>query len=276
MDLSAARDSQRWVVRRPMTRLKGALLVSVLAAVLIVPPLGQRILAPSDEVRFVLYAREVLRQRVAFDIRIREKLFREKPPLCAWTIAVVSLPGGRVTEATAQLPVVASAIVAVVFTFLLGERLFSREVGMLGALGLVVTYGFFAHSQVLLPDMLVVAFTCAAMYAFALTHVVADCHHRTQAFFYMASAGAVYAKGPVGLLPFLIGIAWLWCEHGPRALRRLWGPLGVSLFVLITLTWIWPFLALGGATFVMALHERAGTRNSQNDVADEPWWDRTT
>ena len=39
--------------------------------------------------------------------------------------------------------------------------------------------------------------------------------------FYVAIAGAVYAKGPVGLLPFLIGGVWLWSEHGAAGLRRL-------------------------------------------------------
>ena len=61
-----------------MTRTRGALLVAAVAGLLILPPLGQRVLAPSDEVRFVLYAQETLQQRAAFDVHVRAKRFPEK------------------------------------------------------------------------------------------------------------------------------------------------------------------------------------------------------
>ena len=231
-----------------MTRTRGALLVATLASILILPPLGQRVLAPSDEVRFVIYAQEALQQHAAFDIHVRAKRFREKPPLFAWLIALTSWPGGRVTGTTARLPVAVAAIGAAVFTFLIGETLLGLAVGLRGGLALAVTYGFFAHSQLILPDMLVLAFTCAAMYAFTVWQ---RDERRALApiAFYAAVAAAVYAKGPVGLLPFLFGGGWLWLQHGPAGLRRLWSPLGALAFTLITLTWVAPFLTMGGETF---------------------------
>src|SRR5262249_2996315 len=138
-----------------MTRTRGAIIVAAFAAVLVLPPLGQRVLAPSDEVRFVIYAQEALQQHAAFDIHVRAKRFREKPPLFAWLIALPSWPGGRVTGTTARLPVAVAAIGAVVLTFLIGETLLGLAVGLRGGLALAVTYGFFAHSQLVLPDMLV-------------------------------------------------------------------------------------------------------------------------
>jgi 4-amino-4-deoxy-L-arabinose transferase-like glycosyltransferase len=224
-------------------------LVVAVAALLVLPPLGERVLAPSDEARFVLYARDVLEHRAPFDVHVRAKLFREKPPLLAWLIALASLPGGRVTEATAQLPVALAALAAVVFTFLCGARLLGSEAGVLGGLALAVTYGFFAHSQLILPDMLVVACVCAAIYALVVWQLAPSAAWPAPVAFYLAIAGAVYAKGPVGLLPSLIGGVWLWGEHGPRGLRRLWHPGGALAFALVTLTWVAPFLALGGGTF---------------------------
>ena len=230
-------------------RVRGALLVAAAAALLILPPLGQRVIAPSDEARFVLYARGVLERQAPFDVRVRAKLFREKPPLYAWLIALASLPVGRVTEATAQLPIALAAIAAVAFTFLIGEALLGLRVGALGGLALAVTYGFFEHSQLLLPDMLVVAFTCAAVYALVVWQRAAPPRRGAAVGFYVATAAAVYAKGPVGLLPFLVGGVWLWAEHGPAGLRRLWSAPGALAFVAVTLTWIVPFLMLGGGTF---------------------------
>src|SRR6185436_7661200 len=148
-------------------------------------------------------------------------------------IALSSLPSGRITAASAQLPVALAAVAAVVFTFLAGDRLLGRRAGVLGGLALAVTYGFFAHSQLILPDMLVVACVCAAMHAFVLWHRAGRSGVAAPIAFYVATAGAVYAKGPVGLLPFLVGGVWLWTEHGATGLRRLWHPLGAAGFALV-------------------------------------------
>jgi len=230
-------------------RVRAALLTGIVAALLILPPLGQRVLAPSDEARFVLYARDVLERHAPFDVHVRAKLFREKPPLYAWLIAAASWPVGRVTEATAQAPIALAAIAAVVFTCLIGDALLGPRTGAVGGLALATTYGFFAHSQLLLPDMLVVAFACAALHALVLWQRARASRPGLAVAFYVATAAGVYAKGPVGLLPFLIGGVWLWAEHGRGGVGRLWSAPGVLAFALVTLTWVVPFLMLGGGTF---------------------------
>src|SRR5262245_1834776 len=100
------------------------MLVSALAALLLVPPIGQRILATGptngdDEARYALLARDMLARGVWFDLHYRGVVFRDKPPLYPWAIAAASWMGGRVTEATAQLPVVLTAIGAVAAAFFL-------------------------------------------------------------------------------------------------------------------------------------------------------------
>src|SRR5215468_3784028 len=102
--------------------LRTALIVAAVTALTVLPTLGHRVVATTDEARFVLYAREVLTQHRLFDVRLRGAFFREKPPLYAWIIAAFSLPGGRVTEATAQAPIALAAIAAAVFTCFLGRR----------------------------------------------------------------------------------------------------------------------------------------------------------
>src|SRR5262245_47719808 len=198
--------------------LRAAALVALVTAALVLPPLGPRFVATTDEARFVLYAREVLARRVLFDVRLREKFFREKPPLYAWAIAALSLPGGRVTEWTAHLPIAAAAVGAAVFTALLGERLFTRRAGLWAGLVLATTYGFFRHSRIYLPDMLVVAFATAAAYWF--WRAVEDpAAARARFVFYVALALALYAKGPLGLLPLLVGAIWLWIDRGRAGLE---------------------------------------------------------
>lgn len=229
-------------------RWRAGILAALVTAVLVLPPLGQRFVGTTDEARFVLYAREALARRALFDVRLRGKFFREKPPLYAWSIAALSLPGGRVTEWTAHLPVALGAIGAAVFTFLLGDRLFGRRAGLWAGLVLATTYGFFRHSQIFLPDMIVVAFATAA--AYWLWRAAEEPPGRgARVLLYAALALALYAKGPLGLLPLLVGAIWLWSREGLRGLGRLWSPAGLLLFLAITLTWVGPFLILGSGTY---------------------------
>lgn len=219
-----------------------------MTALLVLPPLGQRIIATSDEARFALLARDIIERGAWFDVQVRGTPYRNKPPLYAWSIAALSRPVGRVTEATALAPVALAAIGTVLFTFLLGDRLFNRRAGLWAALILATSYGFFGHSQFALPDMLVLCFATLAGYAF--WWAVTDPPGRGWlVLFYAALAFGLFAKGPVGLLPLLVAAVWLWMEPGARGLGQLWSPAGFGVFGLITLVWLGPFLALGSGSF---------------------------
>jgi 4-amino-4-deoxy-L-arabinose transferase-like glycosyltransferase len=240
--------------------LRDVLIVAAVAAVLIVPPLGRHVIAYSGEARMALLARDMLERRVLFHARVEGQLYRNKPPLYPWSIVLASLPGGRVTEATAQAPVGAAAIAAAVLTCLLGARLFGRRAGLWAGLILATAAGFFVHTQILLPDMLVTAFTTAAAYAFWRS-VSAPPGRWALAGFYAALAFAVFSKGPVGLLPLLPAGVWLWTERGPRGLARLWSPGGLAIFAAVTLVWLAPFLSAGPQTFEKVVIREDWLRN---------------
>ncbi len=236
-----------------MTRARAALLVSVVSAVLVLPPLGQRVIGTSDEVRFALLAKDMIERGAWFNVQLRDKQYRNKPPLYPWAIAGLSILRGRVTEATAQAPVAVAAIGGVLFTFLLGDRLFNRRTGLWAGLIVATSYSFFAHSQLLLPDLIVVCFATMAGYAFwcAMRELPG---RRALVAFYAALALGVFAKGPVGLLPLLVAMVWLWSEHGAREVpRRLWSPAGSLVFAGVTLFWLAPYLALGAGSFGRAV-----------------------
>jgi len=229
-------------------RLGDLLFVLLIASLLVLPPLGQRTINTSHQARFPLLARDMIERGAWFNPQVGRELYRNKPPLYPWSIAAVSLLYGRVTEATAQAPVALAALGTVLLTFLLGHRLFGRRAAFWAALILVTSYDFFAYSQELLPDMLVVAFATAAAYAFWRA-VVERAGQGALVAFYGALALGVFAKGPVGLFPLVIGAAWIWTGHGPRELRRLWSPAGIGLFILVTASWLGPFLAAGSQSF---------------------------
>jgi 4-amino-4-deoxy-L-arabinose transferase-like glycosyltransferase len=143
-----------------------AALVSAFVALLALPLLGQRLIVTGDEARFAVLAQDMLTRSPRVDARVRDERDRATPPLYPWAIKVLSIPPGRVTETTAQLPVIRAAVASVFFTTLLGQQLFSPGAGIAAGLITATSYGFFVHSQALLPDMLVVAFGMATLCAF--------------------------------------------------------------------------------------------------------------
>jgi 4-amino-4-deoxy-L-arabinose transferase-like glycosyltransferase len=225
-----------------------ALLVTLFAAILVLPPLGARQIVSGDEARFVVLAQDMLERGTWFDGRVREQRYRNKPFMYPWAIKLLSMPGGRVTETAAHLPIAVAALGAVFFTVRLGQQLFGTRAGTWAGLILATGYAFFAHSQILLPDMLVVAFGMAALSAFWAAMAQAP-GTRALVAFYACVALGVFAKGPMGIIPLLIAVVWLLTEEGWRGLRRLGSKAGAIAFIVVSLAWLVPFIFAGSRTF---------------------------
>ena len=234
--------------RERRRRLTLALLVTLFAAILVLPPVGARQIVSGDEARFAVLAQDMLKRGTWFDARVREQRYRNKPLMYPWAIKLLSMPAGRVTETTAYLPIALAALAAVFFTVRLGQQLFGARAGTWAGLILATSYSFFAHSQTMLPDMLVIAFGMAALSAFwaAVTRPPGPL---TMVAFYGWVALGVFAKGPMGIIPLLIAVVWLLTEEGWRGLRRLASPAGAIAFVVVSLAWLVPFIFAGGRTF---------------------------
>jgi 4-amino-4-deoxy-L-arabinose transferase-like glycosyltransferase len=228
------------------TRVVGAAVVALMAALLMLPPVGHRLVVTGDEARFVLLARDMLQRGTWFDARVREQRYRNKPPLYPWSIKVLSMPSGQVTEGTASLPIALAAVGAVFFTALLGQRLFGHRAGLWAGLILATSYGFYEHSQMLLPDVIVVLFSVAALHAFWKSVVDPPAGRHLLVFYVMVALG-VFAKGPMGLLPVLVAAVFaVTGGEGVRGLRRLWTAAGLVVLLVVSAAWFVPFLTLGG------------------------------
>lgn len=222
-------------------------LVAALAAILFLPPVGQRVIVTSHEARFALIARDMIERSVWFGAAVRGEPYRNKPPLHPWSIVALSWPRGRVTEGTARLPSALATLATAVGTGLLAGRLFGGRAGLWAGLVTVTSYGVFAHSQMILPDMLMIAFGMLAGYSF--WRAISGPEPRAMVAFYAMLGLGVFAKGPAGLLPLAVAVAWLVSRHGARGLRTLWSLPGVALFVALNLVWLIPFASAGGERF---------------------------
>jgi 4-amino-4-deoxy-L-arabinose transferase-like glycosyltransferase len=226
------------------TFLRDAVLVVALAAVLVLPPVAQRQIPTSHEARFALIARDMLNRHVWFDAAVRGYPYRNKPPLHPWMIVAGSWVRGRVTDGAARLPSALATVATVLGTGLLAQRLFRRRAGLVAGLVMATSYGVFAHSQMILPDVPMIAFGMFAGYWFWLAVTDAG-RPLAMVGFYALLALGVFVKGPAGLLPLAVAVVWLWREHGLSGLRKLWSLPGVALFGALSLVWLIPFLTLG-------------------------------
>ena len=131
-----------------MTKRQFSLVLAGLALALVIfgGSLGRRHLYDSDEARFALLAQDILTRGDWLLPRLRGEPYMNRPPLFIWLIVLVSLPGRRVTEFTAQLPAALGAAGAVMGTALIGARLWGRRVGFAAALILGTSVGYVHHA----------------------------------------------------------------------------------------------------------------------------------
>jgi 4-amino-4-deoxy-L-arabinose transferase-like glycosyltransferase len=231
--------------------LRTVLLVAFAAIALLAPAVGRRVIATSDEARFPLLARDLMHRGTWYEAYVREKQYRNKPPLFPWAILALSRLQGGITDGTAQAPVAVAAVGAAVFASLMGRAMFGARAGLWAGLMLLTSAGFYAHALLVLPDMLVACFATAAGWAFwrSVTEDRPGVARAWLAGFWTAVALAVFSKGPLGLLPVLVVSLWLLLDRGPAGLARLWSPWALALFVGVTALWVLPFVMLGGRSF---------------------------
>lgn len=124
-----------------------ALAIVLLGALLFLPWLGFTDLM-HEETRRAVIARTMMESGNYLVPYLAEQIYLSKPPLFNWLIALVSAPGGEVTEFTARLPSVLSLIaIALLMVFTVGRYLYMPARWLLG-LGVLVT-GELMHKSVL-------------------------------------------------------------------------------------------------------------------------------
>ncbi len=134
------------------------------ALVLFSIPVGRRPLFNQDEARFALLAREAVESGHWLLPRIRGEIYLNKPPLFFWAVALLSWPFGAVTDATAPLASVLSALAALLAVVCTGRLLWGWKVGWVAGLVLTTVPFFFFMSHQVFSDMMLTAWLSWALY----------------------------------------------------------------------------------------------------------------
>lgn len=219
------------------------LLIALLTAGAIVYslPLGARTLWNQDEARMALLAEDSLRHGFRLPARVRDEPYLNKPPLFFWSVALAGSPAGRVSEGTASIPSIVSALAALLAVFALGRHLSGTATGFVALAVLGTSPGFFLESHTVLPDMMMTAWITWALYFLlrALSGSAPAGRHLVG--FYGCLAGALWTKGLPALMIVPAAVIAVTLSSGVRHLRRLRPGLGLAVVGLSLLPWVIPY-----------------------------------
>ncbi|HLH75949.1 MAG TPA: glycosyltransferase family 39 protein [Candidatus Binataceae bacterium] len=175
-----------------------------------------------------------------------------KPPMMRWLawLGVQAIDrGDHVDELTMRLPSALLGIGTMLLCYGYGAALFDPAVGLLAALMLGTSLQFIQGATNARVDMTLTFFLVLAMFEFLL---MAEGRTRRWWLLYLAIAGAILSKGPVGLvLPLAVAIAWSALESRRFTWRRyhLWG--GAIIVIALAGSWYLAAAIVGGRAFVM-------------------------
>jgi 4-amino-4-deoxy-L-arabinose transferase-like glycosyltransferase len=204
-------------------------------------PLGRRPLDNQDEARYALLAREAVEHGNWILPRVRDEVYLNKPPLFFWTVALFALPSGVVTDATAPIASVVSALVGLLAVFAIGRLLWGASVGLASALVLATSPFYFLMAHQVLTDMMLTAWMSWALYFFLAAGRAAK-PLRLLIGFYLCAAGGLASKGPAALMVLVAAVVATLIADGWSGVRRLRLPLGLGLIGLTVLPWLVPYL----------------------------------
>jgi len=177
-----------------------------------------------------------------------------KPPLFHWIAALAALLIG-VNDFTVRLPSAMGAEIIVIATFLLGRSVGGRRAGWLAVGALLGMYEFWDSAAQARVDMIFSACVTVAIAGFFFWY--RDGNNSARAACYIATACAVLAKGPAGMvLPGVVIVAFLTAERRLGRLADLWSwPLAL-LVVVIDVGWYALAYHIGGDEFLQVQIQR--------------------
>ncbi len=165
-------------------------------------------------------------------------VYLEKPPLCYWATALLFKLFGE-NEFSSRLFAALCAWGCILLVYRMGKFFFDEKTGLFSA-GVLSTFLFHAIlGRVNTLDMPLTFFICLATWA-GYRYFAGDGRRKGWLYLlYVGSALAFLTKGLIGIVfPFIITILWLSISKRWRDILRLFSPIGVILFLLISCPWI--------------------------------------
>jgi 4-amino-4-deoxy-L-arabinose transferase-like glycosyltransferase len=231
-------------------------ILTTLCLTLYLPNLGVPSLWDIDEGNNLEAAREMLAAGNWHVPTFNFALRVDKPAFLYWLQIFGYLQFG-VGEFAGRLPSALAALLTVLTTYELGRKMFSAGAGLCAGIALATAVMFGAAAHFANPDALLAACTTLTFFLFW-----AGLKHSGRIWFVpvnVAMAGAVLAKGPVGVvLPVTVVVLYLLVTRQRRLLLDRRMLVGALAFLIVALPW---YLWVGVDTKFAFLRGFIGTHN---------------
>jgi 4-amino-4-deoxy-L-arabinose transferase-like glycosyltransferase len=212
-------------------------LLGALSYVLFFHGLGDIGLIGPDEPRYSAIAREMLTTGDYITPRLYGIPWFEKPPLMYW-LAALGFKLFGFNEFGARFPSALGATISVFAIYWCGRKLWDRSLGLLAALILTTSIGFFAFARAASMDMPLTACLTLAMVFFLFAFNDQSPRRRYWLYgFYAAIGLGVLAKGPVALLLPAMSLCGFNLLRGKWEDWRTWHPRMLWVTALVAAPW---------------------------------------
>ena len=199
--------------------------------------LGSRALWDVDEGMHSVSAKHVVDSGDWVTPVYNGKVFLDKPMFFTWLVAV-SFTFLGFTELAARLPAAVIGFLGVWVTYRLGRKMFNDRTGFLGGAILATSVLYLVMSRTVVHDIALGLFTTLALSLFYLGTVEPERRRTYFLLFYVAVAGAVLAKGPLGaLLPAIVIGPYLILTRRLSLIREMCLGWGVLIFLVLSAPW---------------------------------------
>jgi 4-amino-4-deoxy-L-arabinose transferase-like glycosyltransferase len=200
--------------------------------------LGTFPLMDPDEGRYAEIPREMLASGDFVTPHLCGMKFFFKPPLFYWMNAASMALLGE-SEFAVRFPAALCGLLTVLLVYYTGRRMFGRRVGMLSALILGTSAGYFVCARLCIIDMPLALFMTAALSFWIIASIARGARRTILLHLFWASLGlATLAKGPIGfLLPCAVIAAYALIARKRRLLAEMRWSTGLPLFLLISAPW---------------------------------------
>ena len=205
------------------------------------PPLDR------DESRFAQATAQMLETGDAVAIRFQDRERNKKPAGAYWLQAasVTTFSNVEARQIWAyRIPSVIGVILAAIFTFFAGRRLYDERTGFLAALLIASAPVVAAEATIAKADGMLLALVCLAQFAFIELYAAHKEGRRTgwaaALTFWTAHGVAILVKGPIALMiSGLTGLSLAVSERRIDWAFRLRPFLGVAIILAMVAPWAW-------------------------------------
>jgi len=239
--------------------------------------LGVRPLFNPDEGRYAQIPAEMLASGDYTVPHLDGLVYLEKPPLQYWATALALAAFGHNAWA-ARLVAATSAVLALVFLFLLGRRAWDAERGLAGAAMAASMLLYVFMGQLLTLDMMLSCWLTIASVAFCLAQLERDvAPARTRRWMLVcwgAMAAATLTKGLVGIvLPGAVLVLYTLLQRDRAAWRHLHLGKGLALYAALVVPWfVMVERAHPGAFDFLIVREHFQRYLTTVHDRYKPWW----